>query len=559
MKKSTILSLAIIALLFLGNGLVAHAQYVTVGEGDEIRPYPIKTAYYHNISQQIYLASELGNHAKNIHAMALHQKADDEGLTAQRRHFKVYLSHTDKTSFTSANGWETNVSDGDLVYDDYFYLSTQDEWTSVDFTTPFHYNGTDNLVITIVDDMSDDLVWEGGHKFYCTPQSDMMVLVNYDDNTSYSINYFGSITTADPSSYRPNVRFYTTPTNTSTLPVIEVGDESTSSTSTTLPTSPVYKNSCSEQIYTNAELGGTDTKIYGVQFYQKTNYEVDETHRNVKVYLSFTSATEYTSASVWTTVLNGELKYKGSYILDDDEGWRTIWFDSPQTIYNYNYALVVVDSNDDYQGGHCFATHNTDGYKSIFVRSDVTNYDATSMSETGTLANIRNNVRFITDVPEPLTCSIEGPDHGIIGSEMTFTANGPSDATYSWTFPSATPSSATGETATTTWSAAGTYTIILNATRGSEIVAATKDITITTGEGIGDSDLIAIELYPNPTTGLININTQGLQQVEVLDVTGRTIVATSSNQIDLAGNPSGIYTLRIQTAHGTAIRRVVLD
>ena len=731
MKKTTILSLAVTALLFLGTGLGARAQYVTLGTGNESGYYPVKTIYHHNISQQIYLASELGNHAKNIHAMALHQKAVNEDMAVQRRHFKVYLSHTTKSSFTSANGWETNISSSDMVYDDYFYLSTRDEWTSIDFTTPFQYNGTDNLVITIVDEMDNSIAYESGHMFYCTSCPNMMCLVNFSDDANYSISYFGNPSNTDPSSNRPNVRFYTTPSVTSTLPVIEIGDGTTSTSSQNLPTTALYNNSCSEQIFTNAELGGTGTKIYGVQFYQMPNTSADEKHRNVKVYLSSTSYTYYSTSTSWTTVLSSELNYNGSYVLDDDEGWRTIWFDTPKTIGSINYALVMVDSNDNYQGGHYFATHSTDDNSSIYARSDNTSYNASSMSSvTGTLVEYRNNVRFITDVPEPLACSIEGPDNGLTGNALTFTADGPSDATYSWTFPSATPSSATGETATTTWSVAGTYTVTLNATRGSESVSATKsvtisscsgieqlpfnegfedgfgcwetvdldgdgnnwmltsdainidnlfsnynhsgddavtsasyadgsiltpdnwlispalalpngnikvtwwesgqhdsdyadhyglyisanggtnpsdfvplwegepeqpmtwverevslnsyagqtvhiafrhynisdmyylildDIAVTTGAGIDNSDELAVELYPNPTTGLININVQDLQNVEVLDVTGRTIVTTSENKIDLTGSPAGIYTLRIQTANGTAVRRVVLN
>ncbi len=66
-------------------------------------------------------------------------------------------------------------------------------------------------------------------------------------------------------------------------------------------------------------------------------------------------------------------------------------------------------------------------------------------------------------------------------------------------------------------------------------------------------------VYPNPTTGVVNITTTGVVDGEVLelnvyDVSGKLLInttqvyrTTSENQIDLLGLASGIYTLKIKT------------
>jgi hypothetical protein len=56
-------------------------------------------------------------------------------------------------------------------------------------------------------------------------------------------------------------------------------------------------------------------------------------------------------------------------------------------------------------------------------------------------------------------------------------------------------------------------------------------------------------LYPNPTSGELNINLPGirLERVEIVDITGRsvrTVIAPSTTQIDVSGLAAGPYRLR---------------
>jgi len=79
-----------------------------------------------------------------------------------------------------------------------------------------------------------------------------------------------------------------------------------------------------------------------------------------------------------------------------------------------------------------------------------------------------------------------------------------------------------------------------------------------------ENDLDGVTLYPNPTTGLLNINTSVFDgyTVEVMDMLGKTVLTSRANgnsTIDLRGQAKGVYALRIRSAHGEKLERVTLD
>ena len=278
----------------------------------------------------------------------------------------------------------------------------------------------------------------------------------------------------------------------------------------------------------------------------------------MKVYLSSTAATEYSSTTAWTWVVGSELCYAGGHIFNEDAGWNTFWFNEPKTILGgYNYALITVDSNENWALRHTFASHTPSGNTTLYQYSNATPYDAIDLPNStteGYLIAKRNNVRFITT---PMTCSISGPASGQTGQTLTFTASSPEGASYSWNFAGGTPATATGTSASTTWNTAGTYTVTLTATRGNQTATATKNVTITNGVGIEEINAGDVAIYPNPTTGILNIEAEGLLCTELMDITGRNILTTTDNTIDLSNLSTGVYMIRVQTEQGTTVRRVV--
>ena len=67
-----------------------------------------------------------------------------------------------------------------------------------------------------------------------------------------------------------------------------------------------------------------------------------------------------------------------------------------------------------------------------------------------------------------------------------------------------------------------------------------------------------LTFYPNPTSATITFNRTDIKKIEVLDAVGRTAaVYENSHIIDLSKLSKGHYTMRITTAEGVAVRRVV--
>ena len=77
---------------------------------------------------------------------------------------------------------------------------------------------------------------------------------------------------------------------------------------------------------------------------------------------------------------------------------------------------------------------------------------------------------------------------------------------------------------------------------------------------------IYVDIYPNPSNGKITINGKNIQQIEIFDITGKSIYqntfAKNTNTIqslDLNNKPNGIYLVKIITNEGTAIRKIIVE
>ena len=76
--------------------------------------------------------------------------------------------------------------------------------------------------------------------------------------------------------------------------------------------------------------------------------------------------------------------------------------------------------------------------------------------------------------------------------------------------------------------------------------------------GIDNASGFAVAIYPNPTKDLVYIKSDAILVVEVLSVTGQTMMKVQSQSIDLSSLTPGIYMLRITTTHGTKVKKVML-
>lgn len=66
-----------------------------------------------------------------------------------------------------------------------------------------------------------------------------------------------------------------------------------------------------------------------------------------------------------------------------------------------------------------------------------------------------------------------------------------------------------------------------------------------------------VNVYPNPVTDVLNIQADNIQKVELMDMSGRRILTTDKEQIDVRRLHAGAYFVRVITSRNTTIKRVV--
>ena len=177
MKKSFLTSLCALCTLFFVPISVCAIDQVTIG-GDQIpitsyslpisinATSEIATGAYYAISQQIYLASELGSGtAKKISAV----KFQYVGASNLSRDLEVYLMETNLSAFPSTS-FIANANDeaGDKVYDGAVTLTASSDVT-IEFTQDFEWNGSKNIVLTIYDKTGRKDYPRNGFNIFATP------------------------------------------------------------------------------------------------------------------------------------------------------------------------------------------------------------------------------------------------------------------------------------------------------------------------------------------------------------------------------------------------------
>ncbi|MBR4787502.1 MAG: fibronectin type III domain-containing protein [Bacteroidales bacterium] len=206
------------------------SETATIGEGNAsnygaMLPFFNYNNYY-ACSQQIYTAAELGG-ARIISNISLQYFYG----TPITRNLTIYLGHTAKSSFASTTDWEvsdslTQVFSGEITF------NNNSEWFTIALSTPFSYNGTDNLIIAFDDNTGADGV--SAEKFftsYCGVNRALYAygVSNYDFSTISSINSDANFYQVNRSGYRNNIRFETCLDNacgTSNVVVVEPTDSS---------------------------------------------------------------------------------------------------------------------------------------------------------------------------------------------------------------------------------------------------------------------------------------------------------------------------------------------
>lgn len=93
---------------------------------------------------------------------------------------------------------------------------------------------------------------------------------------------------------------------------------------------------------------------------------------------------------------------------------------------------------------------------------------------------------------------------------------------------------------------------------GHDVTWALKATTGNTPSvGINEIDNSSVNLYPNPTTGMVFVEAENFVNASVIDMTGRVVMTTTETTFDMSNLSNGVYMVRINTANGTATQKIV--
>ena len=146
---------------------------------------PTNAFYNYSLSQQLFTPDELGS-ACTITGVGFYSSNTTRNLS-------IYLAHTQKTDFSSSTDWVAMTAD-DLVFSgEVSFVS--DELTVIPFTSPFAYNGTDNLLLCVQDNtgtyvngvyfMSSESAW---HSLFAATDSSPYDVTNPPQNSNGYMN-----------------------------------------------------------------------------------------------------------------------------------------------------------------------------------------------------------------------------------------------------------------------------------------------------------------------------------------------------------------------------------
>ena len=180
---------------------------------------PLNNYYNYTFTQQIYLASEMGG-AATIDSIAFDYAYSSP--STDKTNVTLYLGHTTQSTFTSASDYIPSTGLQQVYTGS---LNCSQGWNTFVFSTPFQYNGTDNLVL-VVDDNSG--AYDGStYVFRAHNAGANRTLHFYDDTYNPDpTNPTSSGASGYTTSNRSNVKFFIPCDNTITCvaPNVYVND-----------------------------------------------------------------------------------------------------------------------------------------------------------------------------------------------------------------------------------------------------------------------------------------------------------------------------------------------
>lgn len=212
---------ALIALLcMIAVPQVVMAQTcVEIGDGtDSKNQLPICGYYHSSYTQQLYLADSLGISAGNITSIAFQYT----NATSTKRVISIFMANTDAASLS--NAYVTDAEFTEVLSQSVVEFDNSNDWFVIDLETPFAYDGSSNLLVTVYMSYSsaEETHYNSDNRFAYTTATGM-ARYSTNDNTSSAteLTVVNGVLTGNTNTYtgingtsssnRPNIQFCYTP------------------------------------------------------------------------------------------------------------------------------------------------------------------------------------------------------------------------------------------------------------------------------------------------------------------------------------------------------------
>ena len=107
---------------------------------------------------------------------------------------------------------------------------------------------------------------------------------------------------------------------------------------------------------------------------------------------------------------------------------------------------------------------------------------------------------------------------------------------------------------------AGTKYVAINCTSNDVFALFIDDVTINAQSSVADHTTSTFSIYPNPATTVLNVNAEGYNTLEIVNLLGQTVYtanATSNMQINVSNLNNGVYFVRMNGENGPATQRFI--
>ena len=408
---------------------------IMIGSGETTNDYlPCYNYYNYTLSQQIYTPAELGG-AGLITSIAFYN-----GGAEKTRNVDFYMKATTKSTFSGSTDWIT-MSSSDKVFSGSVTMVAND-WTTINFSTPFVYDGNSNVVL-VTDDNTGEYSYSP-HMSCRVFTASNQALYYYDDNNNFnplspptSSGSYNSVLSVKNQLIVSKQAVPTVPINISVsvnpaqAGTVSGGGEYTFGETCTVTVTPTgdytftgwtengtvvsgdlsysFTATNDRTLVANfiqtIEIGtATSTHNY-LPTYNYYNYsmteqiytadeigtagtinsiafynEGTEKTRTLDFYLKTTTKSAFSSKTDWVTVSASDKVFSGEVTMIAN-AWTFITFSTP---FEYdgssNLVLVVDDNSGTYTSSPHMAcsVYNANGDQTIYIYSDGTNYNPAS-------------------------------------------------------------------------------------------------------------------------------------------------------------------------------------